>query len=143
MKVNTVLLIEQYPPLRLLYEEVLQDVGYEVVPAGSITEALSLAQSTEPDVVVCDSPSWEHDAPSYRSLLGALQRPTVFNVPSARELPAPANLLDSHLISTVERSSNYLPLVEQVGRLIGSAGRRKPVLPRQSQGRRRRERLHI
>ncbi|MCS6863213.1 MAG: response regulator [Abditibacteriales bacterium] len=61
----TVLLVENYEPLRTLYTQALEDEGYTVLPASDGEEALDWARVVEPDVVVLepspeDKEAWSH-----------------------------------------------------------------------------------
>jgi DNA-binding response OmpR family regulator len=49
-----VLLVEDEESVRLLYQEELQERGYEVVCAGDGRMAVDLAQQVSPDVVIMD-----------------------------------------------------------------------------------------
>lgn len=61
----TVLLIENYEPLRILYVQALEDEGYTVLPACDGYEALDWTRAIEPDVIVLepsheDKEVWSH-----------------------------------------------------------------------------------
>lgn len=49
-----VLIVEDDPNQRALYEEELSDEGYEILTAGDGREALQVAQDQTPDLVVMD-----------------------------------------------------------------------------------------
>jgi DNA-binding response OmpR family regulator len=50
----TVLLIEEHEPLRILYEQVLEDEGYSVITARDCGEALHKSLQSVPDVIVLE-----------------------------------------------------------------------------------------
>ncbi|MCS6861274.1 MAG: hypothetical protein NZT92_13240 [Abditibacteriales bacterium] len=50
----TVLLIEEHAPLRLLYQQTLEDEGYHVIAVGNCAEALEMIHTVSPDVIVLE-----------------------------------------------------------------------------------------
>jgi DNA-binding NtrC family response regulator len=54
MTAAIVLLIEEHAPLRLLYQQTLEDEGYRVVAVGNCEEALDLIHTISPDVIVLE-----------------------------------------------------------------------------------------
>ncbi len=74
----TVLLIENYEPLRILYTQALEDEGYTVLPACDGNEALSWTAAVAPDVIVLE-PSHEDGEVWSRLLKGASRTPIIWN----------------------------------------------------------------
>jgi CheY-like chemotaxis protein len=54
IQMSRILLVEDDPNQRLLYQMVLEDDGYEVVIASEGQEALQIVQSGSPDLVILD-----------------------------------------------------------------------------------------
>jgi CheY-like chemotaxis protein len=50
----TVLIVEDYQPLRMLYHRVLSSAGYTVILAAGCEEAVKLLRQLRPDVVLLD-----------------------------------------------------------------------------------------
>jgi DNA-binding response OmpR family regulator len=51
---QTILVVDDEPNIRLLYEKELRDEGYDVILAADAREALALLSSRAPDLVVLD-----------------------------------------------------------------------------------------
>lgn len=50
----TILIVEDYQPQRMLYEEELREEGFDVAVAASGQEAVELVQEDPPDLVILD-----------------------------------------------------------------------------------------
>lgn len=116
MRDVVVLLIEEHEPLRVLYEQALEDEGYTVIAVGDCGEALNKVGATRPDVVVLEPTNARcpHEAWScLRQAVGEL--PVIWNSgrPDYRERARAAG------VAFVLKSSDVDALCAQVQRVFG------------------------
>ena len=51
---STILHVEDESSIRLLYKEVFEELGYQVIQASTGEEALSLLRTNRPDIIILD-----------------------------------------------------------------------------------------
>jgi CheY-like chemotaxis protein len=51
---STILHVEDESSIRLLYKEVFEELGYDIIQASSAEEALALLKSSRPDIIILD-----------------------------------------------------------------------------------------
>lgn len=51
---STILHVEDESSIRLLYKEVFEELGYQVVQASTAEEALAMLRTSRPDIIILD-----------------------------------------------------------------------------------------
>jgi DNA-binding NtrC family response regulator len=77
MTAATVLLIEEHEPLRLLYEQALEDEGYIVLAARDSRDALRRVSETPPDLIVLEPTSQKCPLETWSILMQVAGHPPV------------------------------------------------------------------
>lgn len=115
-----VLVVDDEPNLRLLYEMELMRAGFDVASAGSADECLDHLDETDPDLVVLDVLMPGRDGIETLQLLRARKRSLQVILNTACSRPRHNYLAwaaDEYLV----KSSDLSELVETVKRLVDSA----------------------
>ena len=118
----TVLVVEDDPNERMLYEEELREAGYGVITAPDGAGALALAQSTHPDVVVIDisMPGMDGIEVMNRMLARDHKLPIIINTAYASYRDDfRAWSADAYVV----KSSDLSELKETIGRVLEKRGK--------------------
>ncbi len=114
-----ILLVENQPNQRLLYQIELEDAGYRVVPASGAGEAIWKLEQDRPDLLVLDPGKEKHD-----EVASLLQKSGVSYVPviiySTGERPGsgfPSFSCEAHVV----KCSNIRPLMAEIRRVLSEA----------------------
>jgi DNA-binding response OmpR family regulator len=112
-----VLLIEEHEPLRILYEQALEDEGYTVIAVGDCGEALNKVGATRPDVIVLEPTNLRYAHEAWLRLTQAAGHPPIIwnsGRPDYRERARAAG------VAFVLKSSDVDTLCAQVQRVSGA-----------------------
>jgi len=135
---STVLLVDDEAAILEVYSYVLERMGHRVLRARDGVQALELARSRRPDLVVTD---WMMPRMNGVELCGALTRDEAFQGMPIIMHSASANPQAPGVVAFLPKSGELKPFEEAVTRALGSSGQertceplRGAVLPRKAAG---------
>ena len=117
-----ILHVEDDAPVRFLYKEVFEELGYEIVQANSGEEAFQILRKKRPDVIILDL---KMPGMGGKGFLDKFHRMKM-QIPIVVSTAYPYMALDTASLGAdayVVKSGDMAELVEQVGDLLKKKGR--------------------
>ncbi len=117
-----ILHVEDDAPVRFLYKEVFEELGYEIVQANSAEEAFQILRKKRPDVIILDL---KMPGMGGKGFLDKFHRMKM-QIPIVVSTAYPYMALDTAALGAdayVVKSGDMAELVEQVGTLVKKKGR--------------------
>jgi CheY-like chemotaxis protein len=120
-----ILHVEDDAPVRFLYKEVFEELGYEIIQANSAEEALQILRRKKPDVIILDL---KMPGMGGKGFLDKFHRMKA-QIPIVVSTAYPFMALDTSALGAdayVVKSGDMAELVEKVGSLVNTKGRPAP-----------------
>jgi CheY-like chemotaxis protein len=116
-----ILHVEDDAPVRFLYKEVFEELGYEIIQANSAEEALQILRRKKPDIIILDL---KMPGMGGKGFLEKLHRMKA-QIPIVVSTAYPYMALDTSALGAdayVVKSGDMAELVEKVGSLVKTKG---------------------
>ena len=120
-----ILHVEDDAPIRFLYKEVFEELGYEIIQANSAEEAFQILRKKRPDVIILDL---KMPGMGGKGFLDKFHRMKV-QIPIVVSTAYPYMALDKTALGAdayVVKSGDMAELVEKVGSLVKPEARPMP-----------------